>query len=46
MSVEEAHVFFNNHSRIKRLETLLKVGLGYIKLGQRANTLSGGESQE
>ena len=46
MSVEEAHVFFNNHSRIKRrLETLLKVGLGYIKLGQRANTLSGGESQ-
>ena len=46
MSVEEAHIFFNNHSRIKRrLETLLKVGLGYIKLGQRANTLSGGESQ-
>jgi len=46
MSVEEAHKFFINHKSIKRkLSTLLKVGLGYIKLGQRANTLSGGESQ-
>jgi len=46
MSVEEAHQFFINHKSIKRkLSTLLKVGLGYIKLGQRANTLSGGESQ-
>ena len=46
MSVEEAHGFFSNHRSIKRkLHTLLKVGLGYIKLGQRANTLSGGESQ-
>jgi excinuclease ABC subunit A len=46
MSVESAHDFFINHMRIKRkLETLLKVGLGYIKLGQQANTLSGGESQ-
>mgnify|MGYP001434426501 CR=1 FL=1 len=46
MSVEEAHKFFINHKSIKRkLKTLLKVGLGYIKLGQRANTLSGGESQ-
>jgi len=46
MSVESAHDFFINHISIKRkLETLLKVGLGYIKLGQQANTLSGGESQ-
>jgi len=46
MSVEESHKFFINHPSIKRkLETLLKVGLGYIKLGQQANTLSGGESQ-
>ena len=46
MSVEEAHSFFINHMSIKRkLKTLLQVGLGYIKLGQQANTLSGGESQ-
>ena len=46
LSVEEANDFFINHPSIKRkLETLLKVGLGYIKLGQQANTLSGGESQ-
>jgi len=46
MSIEEAHQFFINHLTIERkLSTLLKVGLGYIKLGQRATTLSGGESQ-
>ena len=46
MSVEEAYDFFINHISIKRkLKTLLQVGLGYIKLGQQANTLSGGESQ-
>ena len=46
MSVEEANSFFTHHTSISRkLQTLLKVGLGYIKLGQQANTLSGGESQ-
>ena len=46
MSIEEAHEFFYNHRSIKRkLNTLLKVGLGYLHLGQRATTLSGGESQ-
>ncbi len=46
MSIEEAVDFFANHLSIQRkLTTLLQVGLGYIKLGQRANTLSGGESQ-
>ena len=46
MSIEEAGGFFENHKSIKRkLDMLQKVGLGYIKLGQQANTLSGGESQ-
>ncbi len=46
MSVEEALSFFDNHPGIKkRLETLMDVGLGYIKLGQSSTTLSGGESQ-
>ncbi|MGV8150566.1 MAG: excinuclease ABC subunit UvrA, partial [Candidatus Woesearchaeota archaeon] len=46
MTVEEALPFFENHSSIKRkLETLMDVGLGYIKLGQSSTTLSGGESQ-
>jgi excinuclease ABC subunit A len=46
MSVEHAHEFFKNHSSIHRkLQTLFDVGLGYIKLGQSATTLSGGESQ-
>lgn len=46
MSVEEAVVFFQNIPRIKRkIETLYDVGLGYIKLGQPATTLSGGEAQ-
>ncbi len=46
MTVEEALVFFENHPPIKRkVQTLYDVGLGYIKLGQSATTLSGGESQ-
>jgi len=46
MSVEEALVFFKNLPQIKRrLETLHDVGLGYIRLGQQATTLSGGEAQ-
>ena len=46
MTIEEACKFFENHYSIHRkLETLLKVGLGYIKIGQQATTLSGGESQ-
>jgi excinuclease ABC subunit A len=46
MSIEEALEFFKNHLGIHRkLQTLFDVGLGYIKLGQQATTLSGGESQ-
>ena len=46
MTVEEALKFFENLPRIKKvLETLYDVGLGYIKLGQSATTLSGGEAQ-
>ena len=46
MTVEEAARFFENTPRVsRRLETLLDVGLGYIKLGQSSTTLSGGESQ-
>ena len=46
MSVEEALEFFENIPVIKRrLQTLYDVGLGYIKLGQPATTLSGGEAQ-
>jgi len=46
MSVEEAGQFFkNHHTIIRKLNTLQKVGLNYITLGQRATTLSGGESQ-
>lgn len=46
MTVETAHKFFENLPSIKRrLETLERVGLGYIKLGQPATTLSGGEAQ-
>ena len=45
-SIDEAAVFFKNHRLIyKYLNMLIRVGLGYIKLGQRATTLSGGESQ-
>ena len=46
MRVEEAIQFFANQPRIqKKLQTLLDVGLGYIKLGQSSTTLSGGEAQ-
>ncbi len=46
MSVEEAFDFFENHKPIRRkLETLMKVGLNYITLGQNSTTLSGGEAQ-
>ena len=46
LSVDEAATFFKNHPTIMRkLQTLIDVGLGYIKLGQSSTTLSGGESQ-
>ena len=46
MTVDEALKFFENIPKIKRkIETLQEVGLGYIKLGQSATTLSGGEAQ-
>jgi excinuclease ABC subunit A len=46
MSVEEALTFFGAVPRIaRRMQTLVDVGLGYIKLGQPATTLSGGEAQ-
>ena len=46
MTVNEAYSFFINIPSIKnKLSTLLEVGLGYIKLGQNAVTLSGGEAQ-
>ena len=46
MSVEEAIDFFSNMHKIKhKLQTLKDVGLGYIKLGQSATSLSGGEAQ-
>ena len=46
MTVEDAHEFFKPVPAIARkLQTLLDVGLGYIKLGQSATTLSGGEAQ-
>jgi len=46
MSVEEALEFFQNFPKVKsKLQTLYDVGLGYIRLGQPATTLSGGEAQ-
>ena len=46
MSVEEALGFFENQPKIVRiLQTLYDVGLGYVRLGQPATTLSGGEAQ-
>lgn len=46
MTVEEAADFFANLPKLRsKLDTLLDVGLGYIKLGQSSTTLSGGEAQ-
>ncbi len=46
MTVEEGMEFFKNQSKIyRKLKTLYDVGLGYIKIGQPATTLSGGEAQ-
>lgn len=46
MTIEEALDFFKNQKKIhNRLQTLMDVGLGYVKLGQPATTLSGGEAQ-
>ena len=46
MTVSEAHEFFSSHPKIMRkLDTLMAVGLDYVRLGQSALTLSGGEAQ-
>ena len=46
MTVEEGCVFFANIPAVsRRLQTLKDVGLGYVRLGQSATTLSGGEAQ-
>ena len=46
MTAEEAVEFFENHPKIRRkAQTLVEVGLGYVKLGQSSTTLSGGEAQ-
>ena len=46
MTVEDARAFFQNIPAVaRRLETLEQVGLGYVRLGQSATTLSGGEAQ-
>lgn len=46
MTVSDAYVFFEDMPRIKRkIKALVDVGLGYIRLGQQATTLSGGEAQ-
>ncbi|MCX7897393.1 MAG: excinuclease ABC subunit UvrA [Rhodocyclaceae bacterium] len=46
MTAQEAHEFFSAVPAVaKKLQTMLDVGLGYVKLGQSATTLSGGEAQ-
>lgn len=46
MTVEEGLTFFENIPRVlRKIQTLYDVGLGYIRLGQPSNTLSGGEAQ-
>ena len=46
MTIEDAYLFFENIPSIKRkMQALLDVGLGYVKVGQSALTLSGGEAQ-
>ena len=46
MTVDDACKFFENQPRIvNKMKTLRQVGLGYIRLGQPATTLSGGEAQ-
>ena len=46
MTVEEGMNFFSNQQKIfRKLQTLYDVGLGYVKIGQPATTLSGGEAQ-
>ncbi|MBO5322935.1 MAG: excinuclease ABC subunit UvrA [Oscillospiraceae bacterium] len=46
MTAEEAVEFFENQPKIRRkAQTLVEVGLGYVKLGQSSTTLSGGEAQ-
>jgi len=46
MTADEALEFFENHTKIHRkVQTLVEVGLGYVKLGQSSTTLSGGEAQ-
>ncbi|MBX3414045.1 MAG: excinuclease ABC subunit UvrA [Pirellulales bacterium] len=46
MTVREAFTFFRGHQKVQaRLKRLIDVGLDYVRLGQPANTLSGGESQ-
>ncbi len=46
MTIEDGLAFFENHPKISRkIQTIYDVGLGYMKLGQPATTLSGGEAQ-
>ena len=46
MTAEEALAFFDNLPKIRnKVQTLVDVGLGYVKLGQSSTTLSGGEAQ-
>ncbi|MGP1413877.1 MAG: excinuclease ABC subunit UvrA [Bacillales bacterium] len=46
MRIEEAYNFFKDHHKLaKKLKYLVDVGLGYMKVGQQSNTISGGEAQ-